>query len=135
MKFCQSHWDMLRAEIARVGLDKFGAKSGEQAIEMLKKQLEAPSVSQREASSTFDPLMNAHWAIVNNCLPYLGLQLFAAKEDGTEHCPLCMITEDHAKRCTITNCDVDKSHWDDWIVRAVDDQLQKAKALGLVHST
>ena len=135
MKFCQSHWDMLRAEIARVGLDGLVPKDGQEAMAKMVKSLEHSNDNPTGPGqvSTFDPLMGAHWAIVGNVMPYVGLALMAPKEDGTDRCPLCFITEDHHQRCTVPHCKV--TNWDDWIVRAVDDQLQKAKALGLVHST
>jgi hypothetical protein len=135
MKFCQSHWDALRSEIARVGLDKFVAKDGNEAIEKLKGSLvQAESLDvDKPSPSFFEPLMSAHWAIVNNVISCVGLRLMVPNEDGTGKCPLCFIAADHLEHCRMPDCKI--KNYDEWIIRAVADELEHAKSLGLVIST
>lgn len=85
MKFCQTHWDALRAAIAAEGLDHLVARDGHAAIANMVSELETGS--RRE---NFDPLMAAHWAIVARVME---VHPEAALVDG---CPLCYAKERHA---------------------------------------
>lgn len=130
MKFCDQHWSMLKAEIASVGLNRFGAKDGKAAFAQTVASLENAQAGVENGAAQFDPLMGAHWAIVNNAMPYVGLELMTMNEDGTHKCPLCFITADHKARCEVVGCTVE--NFDEWIVKAVEGQLQGAKGLGLM---
>ena len=98
MRMCQAHWDKLKAEIGARGLDRFIAKDGAEAAERL-------------ASGGFDPLMNAHNAILSNCLNSRGLAAMTPNEDGSEKCQLCFCAS------TCTKCQPCQ-HFEQWIVFA-----------------
>ena len=125
MKFCQDHWDRLRAAIAARGLSDLVAKGGERAVRNLKSELEdGPSFV------NFDPLMGAHWAIVNNSMDVLGLAVMAPDEDGNDRCPLCLLNEWHEVACADPTCPLPKVNgYDGWIDRAADDMRAKADKL------
>ncbi len=130
MKFCESHWVALRAEVERVGLSKFVARDSREAIEKTVSSLKNAERGLEDGMASFEPLLNAHWAIVNNVMRFVGLELMLNNQDGTERCPLCFATSDHKAKCTKVDCKIE--NFDNWIVRAVSDQLDLAKQLGLV---
>lgn len=81
MKFCQPHWDKLRAAIEARGLSHLVAKDAQTAM--------ADTVAQLEGTATeanYDPLMNAHWMITGRALQMGGLYLMMA-----DHCPVCEV--------------------------------------------
>jgi hypothetical protein len=86
VKFCQGHWDKLRRAIDERGMSHLIAADEKRAVENLKAELE----SGRETLTTFDPLMGAHWAIVNRVTDVHPEALLV---DG---CPLCYAKESHA---------------------------------------
>lgn len=115
MRMCQTHWDMLREEVKSQGLMPFVAKDGEIALQNVEADLNgAPE------KDTFDPLMNANFAIWGNALDAGGLYLMSQKEDGTPYCPICE-SEAHNGY---------PAEW--WITNAVNEQREKAKRLGLL---
>src|SRR5512138_3437959 len=95
VKFCQSHWDKLRAAIDARGLSRFIAKDGTEALRRTTIELE----QQKSVRESWDPLMSAHWAIVNNAMSSTpaGLALMAPNEDGSDRCPLCYINGERHK--------------------------------------
>lgn len=124
MKFCQSHWDTLKAELAARGLDKYVSKSGEEAAQAL-------------ADGRPDPLMSAHNAIVSNVLDVVGPELMLANEDGSERCPLCYLVKVAREvecGCGDPACtpDARAAKFETWPSRAATDELErmnvKAKA-------
>ena len=125
MKFCQDHWDRLRAAIDERGLSDLVAKGGERAVINLKSELEdGPSIV------NFDPLMGAHWAIVNNAMNVLGLAVMAPAENGDGQCPLCLLNAWHEDVCADPACTLPKVNgYDGWIDRAADDMRAEADRL------
>lgn len=71
MQFCQTHWSILREEIARLGLSDWIAPSAEVAVEQL-----INSTQQGNTRLNFDPLMASHNAVVTRSLQVLGPQIF-----------------------------------------------------------
>lgn len=82
MKMCLEHWAMCREAVMDRGMGGLIAKSGEQAVENLKTELEG-------GKSEFDPLMSMHWHWTNAALAAGGLYLLTDDEDGQPYCPLC----------------------------------------------
>lgn len=114
MKICDSHWKQLRAAIDKRGLQPFVSTSGEAAFDKIKLDLTTDG-------NTFDPLLNATFAIWNNALGLGGIYLLGVDEDGEEYCPICESMRN------------DGPPEDFWIKNAVDEQLQKAKHLKLIE--
>lgn len=81
MKFCQPHWDRLRAAIETRGLMPLVARDGREAIARLKDEIEGSA-----DKATFDPLMAAHNMILARCTELLGLYLYSG-----DYCPVCEI--------------------------------------------
>lgn len=128
MKFCQRHWDLLRSAIVERGLDHLLAKTGEEVVARTVAAIEHP---ERERS-TFDPLMNAMWLLVNKVADVFGPQgmllLIQDESDGSDRCPLCFLQVEHDKACQNPRC----QSFDLWCGYAADDMLQEAKRLGLI---
>jgi hypothetical protein len=82
VKFCQPHWDMLRAAIKVRGIDHLGAKTGEAAIADIKAELE-------QTERDYDPLMDCHWMITSRAVKAGGLAVMCSKPDGSQYCPVC----------------------------------------------
>jgi hypothetical protein len=124
MKFCQPHWDSLRKAIDDRGLSDLVAPDAETAgLQMAQEFEQGPS------AVTYDPLMAAHWAIVNNVgdlVPGGILYLMAPDEDGSERCPLCVVNEGHRLGCAVPGCTFT---YDDWVDHAADDQLAHVEKL------
>jgi hypothetical protein len=116
MKFCQPHWDKLKAAIEARGLMSRVASSGEQAAAQL-------------AAGKPDPLMAAHNAIVGNALGKVGLELMMPNEDGTERCPICFLVklslESPRCECGDPTCtpQARAESSERWIDHAADDQI------------
>lgn len=79
MKFCQKHWDMLRAAIETRGLMHLVAKGGEAAMERAVDEINGVATD-----ATYDPLMAAHWMISGRAIEIGGLYLMTG-----DHCPVC----------------------------------------------
>lgn len=129
MKFCDTHWTMLKAKVDEYGLTQFIAKSGEEAHAKLASQLSAEGGTR----DTFDPLLGAHNAIISVAINQTGLELLVVNiVDGVEqhHCPLCYLNQKHTVHCTEPDC---KFSYDVWIDHAVKDMVEEAKKLGLVQ--
>jgi hypothetical protein len=108
MKFCQPHWDDLKAKIEAAGLGTFVAKSGEKVVDKM-------------LGGDFEPLMGAHNAILSNAMSAAGLNVMMQNEDGSDRCPLCYL---------IDNCPCgrgDGCPFRAWPQRAVDEQLAFAR--------
>lgn len=131
MKFCHIHWDALRKAITNRGLGDFVSGSGHEAIQREVRSLEGKP----EAKEHFDPLMGAHWAIVNRAMELLGqiggnpLALLASDPEHPEHeCPICYLnwlSAEHDKICAEPTCQKPKGlTFDDWI-ESVADHMKK----------
>lgn len=110
MKMCQQHWVALRAAIDARGLSHLIAKNGEAAVEKTLGELQGQAESE-----TYDPLLSAYFAIMGNALEMGGMYLLTG-----DFCPICE-SEAHG---------VHPAEW--WFTHAADEQLQRAKELGLV---
>lgn len=90
MRFCKDHWAKMKAGVEDRGLGHLVAKSGEAAVERVVAELE-----HRATDATFDPLMTAHWMIVNRALECGGLYLMTHNPDVAdgEFCPLCEVAK------------------------------------------
>jgi hypothetical protein len=140
MRFCQPHWDSLRAAIAARGLSALVADSGDKAAANL-----ASEVEHGRTIDNYDPLMAAHWAIVNNAMDMAGLVIMTE-----DICPLCYLNEQSRASwerglaegmkpgepcpCPDVACaatfPAEPSSYDVWIDRAADDQVEVWKSMG-----
>lgn len=121
MKFCGAHWTELREAIDARGLGPLVSTSGTQAAAR-----DANRLSGSEAGKDYDPLMAAHWAIVNRALSIAGLVLMSPNDDGTDRCPLCFL---------ITSCECtlgEGCHYRGWITSVADFVREEAKQKGLL---
>jgi len=125
MKFCQTHWDALRAAITERGLFGLVAKSGE---EIVRKQI-AEIESGETSKTTFDPLMGAQNTIVSRALFLVGIDILLPNEDGTERCPICHLQAAHDAACEDASC---TASYDTWIGYAADKMRDEAVHLGLM---
>lgn len=123
MKFCADHWAQLRAAIDARGLTPFVPQGGEEAARRM--------AEGGEGRGGFDPLMGAHNAIVSNALGTAGLEIMAPNADGSERCPLCYLLSE----CRCEHRGTPQCPFATWVDRAADDQLARAKQLGLVGAS
>lgn len=113
MRMCSECWSKLRTAIDSRGLGGFVMKSGEAIV--------AKMMAPKNESEAFEPLFGAHNALVANALQAGGIGLMAG--DG---CPLCTLAG-------LCQCGLgDQCAYRTWIDRAADDQLARARKLGLV---
>ena len=144
MQFCERHWQALKQRIDDRCLSHLISKDG--------------ATGEKAPANTFDPLMNAYWAICTNAMmlvdkmtppgqsvaPYL---LSPAPEDPVDvkvygedkagrtwpKCPLCYLNQVHEFTCRETNCQLERVNgYDRFLDLAADEQLERARTLGLV---
>ena len=118
MRFCQLHWDALKAAVDARGMTPLIAATGTEAFGRLASSLEEPT------QSNFDPLMDAHMRILSNATRVGGPAVVMG--DG---CPLCLLNAHHKAECTEEGCTFS---YDPWIDRAADDAKARATKLGLL---
>jgi hypothetical protein len=126
VKFCQPHWEKLRAAIDERGLTHLVAQGGAQAARNLAAESrDGPSIQ------TFDPLMAAHNAIWFNAMQTpVGMTLMFANDDGSERCPICFPRDEHAKVCPgAPECLVSASTFEAWIDLAAEGAKEQADEL------
>ena len=121
MKICQEHWNQLREAIEQRGMGHLVAKNGETAA-----QNAVASLQGADTKETFDPLMNANFAIWSNSIQCFGIEIMAENAP----CPLCAL-DNHVKECTDEKCQF-KQTGADWIGFAADGQLENAREKGLI---
>lgn len=80
------------------------AKSGDAAIANMVSAIETG-----ERRENFDPLMGAHWAIINRIAEHQPTVLFAPG------CPLCWVQDGHEANCAEPGCSVTRQTFEDWI--------------------
>lgn len=123
LRMCSAHWEALKKALDDRGLGRFIARDSEALVNRLKS-----SVGDK---SRFEPLFNAHMAIMTNCMNWsgMGVVLDPAKEGEKDRCPLCWCLASCACGkgigCSLRN----------WIEYAADDELEEAKRLGLVGAS
>lgn len=79
MKMCKDHWEQLRADISKYGLDHLIAPDGKTAANLMMKQLEG-----KDNPVDFDPLMNANNKLWEMALNVRGLDMMYG-----DKCPAC----------------------------------------------
>lgn len=115
MKLCGDHWEKLREAIDARGLSRFVSASGEEVA----RRVHLEMCGDRGPDS-FDPLMAANFAIWGNAVGIVGPYVMLVDGDGREYCPICEAVA----------CGAHGESW--WIDNAAEEQLQRARALGLV---
>jgi len=110
MRFCQPHWQRLKAAIEEKGMMHLAHGSGQKLAASIERQLTGT-----DSAADFDPLANATWAVYSQFLKNVGL----AGMDG-DVCPLCDVDEKGP------------STSQNWIDGSTDDQLATARHLGLM---
>lgn len=122
MKFCNTHWEKLRAAIEERGLTPLVSDGGASVAE---KMADAGGTGLR--LDNFDPLMGAHNKIVEHALGAVGLALFQPNDDGSPRCPICYLTALHQAQCRDPKCGQDFEAWINFAAdgskRFVDEQL------------
>jgi hypothetical protein len=118
VQFCQLHWNALREAIARHGLSALVPDSADTALASLREEL----AGVERTIDTYDPLMAAHFAIINNLMEEFGLVVMI-----DEGCPLCHANEAHARQCTDVNCAL-VNPYDEYIELAAAGQVEVWKS-------
>lgn len=118
MQFCPVHWLQLRAAIEDRGMSHLVATSGEEASAAAQRHLDGTA----HELDDFDPLMNAHWAIINNALQNGGTYLMFPDDEGNDRCPLCELDKHYPGEDAVAT----------WVGYATDEQLNRARELGLI---
>ena len=135
MKFCQPHWEQLRAAIAKRGLSALVAEGGEQAARNLVRELE-----EGQSIDSFDPLMAAHNAIFSNAMQFASdagqnpLIMLDGTAPDEMQCPVCFLngmSDHHDEQCTDVACQRPKGYRYEWMIdRAADDALETWRGMG-----
>lgn len=122
MQICKDHWAAMRAEVKARGLDHLVAKNAKAAADNMVAELSESG----DPAMTFDPLMNANFAITAQFLDGVpeGMRLSAFTAD---HCPLCSL---NPEREGTTPSELA----DNWIKGSIQDQYGRAVELGLVDA-
>lgn len=107
MKWCQPHWEQLRAAVDARGLSHLGAQDAREAHREMVSQLEGEPAA-------FDPLMGSFWRINSQMMENVGLRLMG-------RCPLCILIEDGRPELV-----------ENWINGVTDGALEYAVQEGLV---
>lgn len=105
MRFCQEHWDKLRDAIEDEGLGHLIARDGHDAATKMVDALERESTT----LANFEPLMTAHWAIIERISKHASGVLFV------EGCPLCWVQDEHEAHCAEPGCEVTRQTFEEWI--------------------
>lgn len=108
MHMCADHWAKLKTAIKARGLGDTISEHGYEAAARTAEQLSTGKVTKKN----FDALLAANNMITANAIDFAGLSLLVVKPDGTEHCPICTLSE-HCERCAIL--------MPGWIDHAADD--------------
>jgi hypothetical protein len=90
MKFCQPHWTALKTAVEARGLGHLIAANGRDAAARVAADLKGAA-----EVDDYDPLMSAHWMIVNRVLEHMGLALMF-----DDLCPVCEAIEGHKQVMT-----------------------------------
>lgn len=91
MKFCDDHWQKLRAAIAARGLDGLVARDGATAAANLQADVDDAKKGMPADPARFDPLMSAHNMVMTAALRMGGLYLLAG-----DYCPVCEVKKNMA---------------------------------------
>ena len=151
MRFCQRHWDMMRAAVEARGMSALVAKGGAAAVENMVDELARGSTT-----DNFDPLMAMHWNIATNLMeklgPSAGYLMFGGPDDPEDpidvaqlsdpglrekyagktwpRCPICYINIAHEFGCRDERCSLARENgWDVCIEFSADGIKQQFDAL------
>jgi hypothetical protein len=113
MRLCERHRRHLERGLALRGLSHLRKDDARRAL--------FNALLESDDAAAFDPLVGAVFAIVARALHDGGFHLLGSDGGGAEYCPLC-----EAERLR------DLSLAENWLDGACDDQLAKARRLGLV---
>jgi hypothetical protein len=136
MRFCIPHWEALKKAITVRGLNDLVPVSGEEAMKREVSHMEGQKITR----ANFDPLMGAHWTLVNNAMEYIQkvggnpLALMVQNPDHPEHeCPICylnFLSDEHDRLCLDPNCPKEKGlRFEHWIDKAADGCVEYVKNL------
>lgn len=153
MSFCEDHWGRLRDSVSKSGMGHLVAQGGPMAAAQTASRIERGLRGEDEITpANFDPLMDAYFAIINNCakqMEYVGVSpLYIMIEnipdaecefEGAKpgqmwpHCALCYLGLWHELTCKEDGCSLSKKDGFAWMLdRAVQDALKRAEDLGLM---
>lgn len=112
VQICKDHWKNMRDKVSELGMDHLVSKTGEEAMEKMVDQIEGTDTTPEK---TFDPLLNANWAITAQWIKDVGIA--GMSYDG---CPLCEVESTSPGRAQ------------NWIDGSIGDQLEYAKHHGII---
>ncbi|SRR6266436_1902283 len=115
-KWCQPHWDLLRAAIEQRGLNHLVSQGGVAAAMRVVDELKMGAARDVEG---FDPLMRA-WSMIGSRALEMGC--------GIAECPLCGV-QNHHDQCNQPDCA--KPLPQEWIDGCADSLRDYANQLGL----
>lgn len=108
MRFCDPHWEALIEQVKKD--DEVWAHvsdGGEEIAARVEKELQGA-----QGLETYDPMMAAHWGIVNHVVEGAGLAIMTMNgpEDNDKHwCPVCYVNEFCS--CPRTGCGEELIPW------------------------
>jgi hypothetical protein len=147
LRFCQPHWEKMKAAVEARGLSSLVAESGLSAATNM-----ISEITEGQTIDNFDPLMAVHWIMLGNIQEKLGqaaLYLYAGgPEDAIDveqltdpalkakyawrtwpRCPLCYINIAHEFSCSNPNCSLERVNGYDiaieWSADGAKEQLVK----------
>ena len=87
MNFCKKHWDAISDDVERLGLSRFVARSGDEAVDHVVRELEGDSTV-----VDFEPLIGASSQLFSIACNFVGSSVMLA-ELGEEKppCPVCAL--------------------------------------------
>lgn len=91
MRWCQGHWDGLKAEINRQGMSGLIPTDGNRMAENLQREIDG-----EQSTDTFDPLMGAMMGMNAFMMGPVGLGPMLFMMEG---CPLCFVDDKHDELC------------------------------------
>ncbi len=109
MSICKPHWDKLRVAIEHRGMSHLVAKSGQEAMNNIKAELDGT-----KKKGDYDPLMDC-----NNMIWSRGLECGGLRMLSGDICPICEATK-HDEKETV------------WIDGPADAALAHCRELGLM---
>lgn len=92
MQFCTAHWEILKAEVNKLGLAEWVAPSGETAAMQIVNQWELGEVT----PINYDPLMASHTMIMTRTFNIVGPAMF----NPGFGCPICFLNRSRTSEGT-----------------------------------
>lgn len=118
MQICEPHWKDCRQSIDDRGLSHLIAKSPEEVVNRVIKEIEGITGLDKSDTKNFDPLMSLHNIIFSYAIRLGGLYLMTLDRNGNHYCPLCEVDKHGGSA-------------QDWIKHASDSVLEHCKANNL----